>query len=277
MNTETLFYQNYKEPLKTVTEVLGEGYGYMGTIATTLDKNLVQCHICGSLFEKLNVHVRLTHNLTASEYKTKFGLAQRTALIGERVRENLSDANYEQFKKMNAKRSEALKKYWQEVREGKRKHVRMKSYKRSLENKNINGNCPDQLLDKIKRLKEKLGRTPTSNEFSKLSGSNAHTIRTTFGSWGEALKLLGLTEGKPGIAPTHTKASVIAAIQDFTKDHGRVPRKSDLERGFICSHSTMRHLFKGGLVEAREKAGVGQVVQVSATEWIDESKLAWVK
>lgn len=45
-----LIYENYKEPLKAIPK--SEGFGYYGTLATTADKRLVQCHICGELRSK---------------------------------------------------------------------------------------------------------------------------------------------------------------------------------------------------------------------------------
>lgn len=243
--------QNYKEPLKPVAEVLGQGYGYMGTLITDKEKTKLQCHLCGKFFVMLNRHIRL-HNLQAYEYKKIFHLSPTTALIGEAMRERMSEGYLKrQLNGDNARKG--LEAYWQEVREGKRPPQK---HNRSLEWKNKNGSCPEQLLKKIKVLAEELGRTPSSNEFSRLSGSNAHTVRTVYGSWGNALRLLGMTEGKPGFPPRHTEESVLQAIQDFYGIHGRIPRKSDFNRGYVCSTGTIRKLF-GTTTKARELAGVG--------------------
>lgn len=79
------FYTNYKEPLKLVKD----GYGYEGTLAADETGNHLQCHICGMFFEQLASHIYHTHSLKAREYKKKFGLAQSSVLMGERIRSKL--------------------------------------------------------------------------------------------------------------------------------------------------------------------------------------------
>lgn len=262
-----LFYQNYKEPLKSVVEVKGEGYGYMGTVATDESGDFLQCHLCGELHQMLNNHIRSVHNLKVGEYKKMFELAPTTALVGEKMRAYYSDYLSKRNMERTEEQKQALIQFWKDVKEGRRAKP-ANNHRHSLEVQNKKGNCPDQLLDKIRKLAQELGRTPSSNEFNAMSGSHVNTVKRTFGSWEKALNLVGMTQGKPGKTPEHTKASVIQAIKDFRETHGRVPRKSDLNRGYICSHSTIRNLF-GGLQNARDAAGVEQLVQVSNNEWVE--------
>ena len=45
----------------------------------------LECHVCGEWFESLGSHIWRSHDLLAAEYKSIFGLNDKTPLISERV------------------------------------------------------------------------------------------------------------------------------------------------------------------------------------------------
>lgn len=261
--TTPLFYQNYKEPLKKVTEVLESGYGYMGTIATNEDKTHVQCHLCGELFTTLaggrNGHLRKEHNMSAAEYKDKFQLSQNVALVGEasRIQRITNGTKGAEIAQSNQEKlAEGRKKYWEDVKSGKRKRV-FKRTSWALDRRNIEGNCPDQLLDQIKALADKLGHTPTMAEFDRHARSSRTAVETTFGSWANAIKLLKL---EPRLhwrerGPIMTEEQVLEAIRQFYVREKRTPRTSDFKRGLLPSMRTVVRYF-GSVQNARRAAGV---------------------
>src|SRR5690606_8180517 len=66
------------------------------------------------------------------------------------------------------------------------------SAKKSMYRKNLNGDCPDQVLDKIQILAKELGRRPTRAEWVKRWKMSTSAIEGQHGSWGKAVELVGL-------------------------------------------------------------------------------------
>ena len=145
-----VFFYNYKEPLKKYDL----GFGYKGVLIYDKTREKVQCHLCGKFFRALNNgHLGKVHSTTAREYKKDIELSPTTALIGEATREKLILRNLDFGRKNLDVRLENLKSAWKK---------RKKSYEKiSLEVRNKRGTCPDQLLDKIKKIQEILGHVPT--------------------------------------------------------------------------------------------------------------------
>ncbi len=65
-------------------------FGSLGVLLSDGEK--LQCHECGRWIKGLGMHVVKTHFMSAAEYKEKFQLRFRTALLGEASREKLSDS-----------------------------------------------------------------------------------------------------------------------------------------------------------------------------------------
>lgn len=264
-----LFYTNYKEPLKEASSELGgDYYGYMGTLASNKDLSHVQCHICGNLYEVLggrNGHLQTAHNISAKEYKDKFGLSQSTALVGETTRAKLIKAGTLGAEASAARAKEAqegLLRYWQDVKSGKRERHKVRK-EWSKERRNIEGNCPDQLLDQIKELADKFGRTPTQKEFQLEARSSLQAVKTTFGSWQAAVKLLGL---EPRLhwrerGPIMTSEQCLESLRIFYDLYKRTPRASDFKRGLLPNMRLITRYFET-LNEARLQAGIPVLIPV---------------
>ncbi len=47
------------------------------------------CHVCGRAFDKLLTHAKQRHNMSAAEYKEKFGLDSTKGVISEKTRTTL--------------------------------------------------------------------------------------------------------------------------------------------------------------------------------------------
>ncbi len=262
--TEPVFY-NYKEPLRKVEE----GYGYMGVLAGNKEGTHVQCHICGYMFSYLPGHIG-KHDLNASGYKDKFGLMQKTALVSEQFRKQLI-ANYQQ---RNDKAKNGLRSIFDAINNARRggdKKMPPKIRTRySLERRNIEGVCPDQLLEKIKDLAEDLGRVPSNKEFRAAYTRFGTALIVTFGTWNRAVKMAGFVPvGETKDAQYREQTSrerLIQYLREFYSAHGRIPQTSDFKRGLLPYKSAYYKEF-GGLVEARKAAKLPALVVVGATGW----------
>ncbi len=180
-----LIFYNYKEPLKK----FDKGYGYYGVVLYHKDTDKVQCHFCGKVFRHVGIHAKFKHNLSAREYKEQVGLNYSTALVGEGTRQALIEMHKDikVFGIKNDKKTltaHAIKM----SKIAKRKGV-LGKHGWSLEKKNINGTCPDQLLDKIKQMYHENNEVPSIKEFRAKHTRYTSCIITTFGSWEKALSL----------------------------------------------------------------------------------------
>lgn len=142
-----------------------------------------------------------------------------------------------------------------------------KRSKKSLEQKNKEGRCYYQLLDKINVLAKKVGKVPTQREFIEEFGEGyLGSIRGTFGSWNAAVTVAGL---EPRVARgrsiKYDRERVGEMLKEFYKIEGRPPRLSDLGRGYMPSAKVLRRLFNGSIIEARRFAGM------SAFDYIHEN------
>lgn len=261
---EELTLMNYKEPL---TPVRG-GYGYYGAITGTLDSQFIQCHICGKLFVNLGFHIAHAHKMKGREYKDQFGLAYSTALLSEAERErtktrtiewlrNMTDEERERFKD---KSKEALRKWRLEHIDGPRVQPEIQ-----LETKNKRGTCPDQLLAKIIEVSESVGHTPSKAEFISECGTQRyiHLIYKVFGSWKEALEILGMEQkphGKGGYR-RYEDDELLEYLRQFAEANHKVPTHTDFKRGLLPGYKVYTRRF-GSIEEARVQAGVYDYVEV---------------
>lgn len=260
-----LTLKNYKTPLREIKN----GYGYYGALLSTIDGSGVQCHMCGELFTDLSFHILRKHELTVTEYRNKFMLSVRTALISEN--ERLFRAN-RTIKWMKGR------KQWQDtVTEAERKahYKRMNEARWSTKNKNLSleiknkrGTCPDQLLDKILEVAHKLGKTPTVIEFIDETGGQRYInlIYKTFGSWSKALKQVNLELHIQTRATGHkfphqggrgyTDEELLEYIRIFAEENRRKPTQTDCKRGLLPEYSCYKRF--GGFPTARELANISK-------------------
>lgn len=275
-----ILFDGYKEPLIKIEK----GYGYYGTIALSKDKALIQCHRCGKMYRALGPHVLNTHKLTLDEYREQYKLAGSNGLIGEKTREALIET-YDKHKRQVLERWKSMS--VAEKLEWKAKHIASnksrKGTKMRLEIRNKRDNCPDQLLDKIKRLYSKLGRMPSVKDFKKeYNEKHTGTIYYIYGSWTNACEMAGLTSIKSELQGRYSKVKLLDYLRTFYKEHGRSPRSSDFSKGLLPSNKVYIRKF-GNLNQARYEARIpivipdGHFAYVDSTDyssWVDKFNLA---
>ena len=176
---------NYKEPFMPFQDPISrEGYGYEGVLVFDGETDKVQCHFCGQWFHALGNHIQKEHALSASYYKELTGLSQSTALIGEKYRQKLIENGKERFNNLRpgGKKSEETKRKISET---------LRNYTRQRQN--IVGTCPLQLLDRLQKKAEELGRCPTNRD---ITFNDA--LVSVYGTFSNACEIAGLTPLKPG-------------------------------------------------------------------------------
>lgn len=252
-----LVYKNYKEPLrKNVT-----GFGYLGTVAETEDGQAIQCYECGKLFRKLNSMHLKKHNLTIKEYKDKFEIAYSTPLACRAMRERQSVVYRQNISpETHQKAVKALAKYRADVRAKKRSHIHSIQGS-SLERKNKLGICPDQLLDKLKKLGDVSYRTLQKEDLAFLGN-----IIRTFGTLNKAKKLANIkVVGYEKF--TYSEEHLVEAMRDFYKIHKRVPTCTDFKSENNLPNYKAYTARWGSINRARFMAGIPLIIQVGQSQF----------
>lgn len=262
-----LTLMNYKEPLTAVKD----GFGFYGVLTATNDGKYVQCHICGKLFANLSAHVFGFHKLKDKEYKGTYGLAYTTALLSEEQRE-ASKARTVAFLKTLSEEEKVA--YIQRARERslEKKNLEKRRAagqpKLQLESMNKRGTCPDQLLQKIMEVKETVGHTPSKKEFIAYTNTQryVHLIYKVYGSWNNAIKILGLDIHDPHAKrgtkeyKVYSDEELLEYLRVFTMEHGDIPTQTDFYRGLLPSLDTYVEHF-GSIDAARKEAGVYEILE----------------
>jgi hypothetical protein len=123
----------------------------------------------------------------------------------------------------------------------------------SLELRNKNGNCPDQILDKISQLEQRLATVPTSADFIAAYGhGNMGSLRYHYGNWTKAMRALG--KSTVSDARVLDPLALLARINEFRFREGREPLWSDFRHSspLGAPNSYIRKF--GGIREARKQA-----------------------
>ena len=135
-------------------EEVEEGFGYKGVVVEdSSSKGQLQCHTCGKWFENLSTHINATHKINCPDYKKKYGLLQSTALKSKRLRVRQSEVMFNLRMKHKKHRFKFKR---NNIFAGNRKDKA-----KAMESQNKYGVCELQIMERIKELKDELGKTPT--------------------------------------------------------------------------------------------------------------------
>jgi hypothetical protein len=243
---------NYKEPFM---EFVG-GYGYEGVLLFDGMTDKIQCHFCGNWFENLAGHIS-RHALNAKRYKKKVGLHTTTALINEAVREKLVASGMEkriQNLTKRGKMSEETAVYG--------------SIKNAIEIAGLAYRKKGEGLNKTKkRWTEKEAIEFVSDFFKKKDYLPSKTqmpsgLATSFRRkrlnqekvFAFVIKHKGKYETKEAINGFNSQ-QLAMVLQNFYKQHDRVPSESDQRRLFVPSRQLYAQHF-GSWKLALEAAGI---------------------
>lgn len=267
-----LTLKNYKEPLKKILQK--DGYGWYGTIALTTDGKMIQCHKCGDLKASLPMHIIQRHKMDVSDYREAYGLSPTTALISETTRMGLKERELERIKKFTPEqKAEYMRQCKLRLREARKVRTHYQP-KESLESKNKKGTCPDQLLDKIKYVKEQVGHVPSKKEFARFLQTQRfiHLIYKVYGSWEKAIKLCNFkdsedtrkerqrfVEGGKGRGRAYEEEELLELLRIYTQENQSIPTATDFKRDFLPNLATYTKRFKT-IENARQLAGVYQIL-----------------
>lgn len=138
-------------------EKVKNGFGYMGVVVEDYESGKLQCHICGEWFEIFNFHLKNKHGINSNEYKERFGLSKSTALLTKKIRLKQSKVMIE----LNKTNPKCFNRSHFGFEKNNKFASNRKNKPKSAETKNKYGVCDLQIADRLLKLKDKLGKTPT--------------------------------------------------------------------------------------------------------------------
>lgn len=260
-----IVYSGYKEPLKR----FDGGYGYLGVVAFNRYTGQIQCHYCGNFYEVLTpAHLR-THGVTPREYRENAQIAYGTPLASEAYRKMLA----ERYEKIQKKLTPLQRLLGQSNRLKKsiESNKARKGQKINLETRNKRGNCPDQLLEKIRDLHKQMGEVPSKRQFMEAHGGRyMDLLYKTFGSYPNAVKLAGFVSKQEERQKKYSDEALLQYIRNFLDVNGRPPRALDCKLGRLPDlHVYINHF--GSWVRAKEIAFFEKQPTAHIQEFIKEN------
>lgn len=209
------------------------GFGYEGVILFDGKTQRIQCHLCGAWEGYLSNHLHKEHNMTAAAYKERVGLRQTAALLSEAQRAKL----IENGQSLKARMANLIPGQKKTAKQKEKIRQTLKNVKRQSENEH--GTCPLQLIEEIRRIAQRLGRTPGWHEMPK-----REAIIRVYGSYKNLCRAAGLKHRKNGVNINHrsykgvTKEALVILLNQFRKQHKREPSMSDIRRRLLPSKAT---------------------------------------
>lgn len=251
-----LHFYGYKEPLTKFKD----GFGYVGVVRFNKERDKVQCHFCGRLFKNVGSHAAFVHKIGNVEYKQKVGLLQNTALVGEGTRIKLIEAHKEMpsFSQSGKTKEEIREHMVKMSKKGITKGKGKRNSAWTLERRNQHGNCPEQLVERLKDLEKALGKRPTAKEYQKEYGS-FQSIMTVYGTWENALRAAKMTLYTQERAMRSDPKFMLDHLKSFYEKHNRSPRSSDMRRGLLPNYQSYIKIF-GTINRARLLANIPLVL-----------------
>lgn len=261
-----VMFGNMKEPLMPAPT---GSHGYLGVILYNKTKDRIQCHVCGKFFRSLNGSGHLkVHEMSVDDYKEKFEIDRTVALVAEGTREKHLNALIQREDYQDGSILLKLSKYSKSKKAEQQRKVAMVGKKRRIYAKNKTGHCPEQLLDKIKQLKEELGFVPNGEDFKrKYNKKYIYSINQTFGSYNKAVEKCGF-DVPDKFRNAYKREDLLNYLKDFYKRFGRTASHTDFKRGYLPSVQTYVRTF-GSLNKARMEAGVPVTINLGYGKWTE--------
>lgn len=224
----SVYFYNYKEPLMKFKE----GFGYVGALIHDETSNQVQCHFCGNWFDELGNHLHKEHNMTAGQYKEKVGLNKSTALVSETFRAKLIARGLEARLKNLRPGGKVSEKTRQKIAATLRANC--------AEKQNQRNTCPEQLIERLVKIYNKVGRTPrfhgsrtVKGKYIKSEVPFVETLIKVYGSVKNACKVAGIPYRSPSetvksfYAKAHCEERVVSFVREFFEREKRIPMSKE--------------------------------------------------
>lgn len=208
------------------------------------DKGRLQCPVCGEWHLYLGNHLHHAHRTVGGikAVRVALDIPSKTALLSKRASDHRREfsAAYGARGRATLAASGFVPKFSEAADRARLDAEARRGSTYSSSQRNYTDTCPAQLHARIIALRDKIGRSPTFNEFqSAYGGGLAKAVTSLFGTWNNAKALAGLSVYENGAAPADlqtkrlTVALVCESLRAWYDEHGDLPPSH-------VAHSTAR-------------------------------------
>jgi len=209
-----------------------KGHGYLGVVQYDDTEDKIQCHVCGKWFKSFASHIRV-HQLTAPEYKDKFGLRRTIPLASNGVLNNLREEcrkktglffNHKRvvYKSGKKWRRPGMTKAWLKAR-----NKAISRARSTMSHKNKYGLCDLQMKARYAVVKNIVGGTPTTLDLKKYDYPLMIRAYRQFGDINTFRKWVGDNPIKRGELLIIPDIDLISKLRKFAKENHRIPVAGD--------------------------------------------------
>lgn len=210
----------------------------------------VVCFECKKTFHLLGPHLIKAHNMEVRDYKIKYGFNMGAAMCSDDYSKKRSYVASENNKTPKMKEYHCKK-----LIDNLEKTRNLKSRERkaaTMQEKNSNNTCDEQIKKRIELLKAKIGDKLPIHEVIKYdSGVYGYAIRY-FKTWNAFKKNFDLPI--TDLYQKKNKADLIYDLRDFVDKNGSLPFKKD-KKSFPHSHKAYINHF-GSMLRAYKECGI---------------------
>lgn len=241
------------------------GKSVLGALEYRESDDKVRCHECGEWHRSLAPHLKVKHSLTPHYYRFRHGLNKHSALCGTRFALDRSARAIAQAPDALEHLRDRMKGFHTQNKA----KQRPEKLQRTTEFRNELGSCHAQVLERIKRLADRLGRTPTGRELASEGVSVKSALYVT------GATTIGALMGLAGLLPLngrHTKTSkrkgcskytqelLIELLRSYYVSHGDLPGRNSYKLGLLPPVTAFTRIF-GSMRLAYSAAGLGIIAE----------------
>ena len=179
----------------------------------------VLCYECETWHESLGVHLHQQHNMTADEYKEKYGFNRSAPLCARKVSETLREKSIAALERDStiAVRAAYGRKKARERYVANGFHQGAKRIQAS----NARNSCPEQIKQRYRLLQLKYGNDVSLNVIRNVDSGVEKWAVAHYGSWNKFKEAIG----EPIDTSSYAKntADLIYDLRDYVSKYGRKP------------------------------------------------------
>lgn len=238
-----------------------KGYGIYGAPLYDPFENKVICNECGKWFYALSGHLIQTHLfINVQTYKEKWLMIDKIALCVPSVSKKCSKNIKERLKNGILKQRRFTVENQKNRNQNKMTEMQCKAYN-TVTYKNWYGRTYIQLNQRLKKIKSKIGHSPTAAEIQSYDPPLLTRLETEFGSLNKAKKYFGLKTYpiSLGFNKPHTIQRIIKEIRALCIKLGKIPTQKDTRQIQGLCIAIYRRI--GSLRQAKKMAGLDLLLQ----------------
>lgn len=223
-----------------------KGFGYLGVVMYDEQDDKVQCHVCGSWFSSIGLHIKKAHNVTPDDYKMEYGLSLRTALCSKALSRAHSKSATELYQSKARTLTRGTK--------GRRRRIPKRYYTQTIQAKNSRSLCDLQIQGRYDVLKKIVGREPVFSDYQKHDHKLYATMCARYGSINKFREFMGGTQMNNSEWRELPNTTLIAALRHTASKLHRAPKTKDFQNSRPNTATFYRHF--GSWSNALRMAGL---------------------